>query len=169
MGIGIRQPTGQAHGIHQLVDPFLQFLLGLAQAIYLQGVRNQFRHAVPGIEGGKRVLENELHVPPQLLLLLLGQACGGPPFKEDLPFGGLLESQYGPAQGGFAAARLAHHPEGLALTDGKGYVVHGVEHSRRGTEIFFQMVDFQQFSHGLPPLRRPMRKRSRPPSDSAGI
>ena len=75
-----------------------------------------------------------------ICMILIGLAAGAalqvsdvPALKEHLAVSGLIETQDGAAQRGFAAAGLAHDAESLACVQRKADVVHGVEHSRRGS------------------------------------
>ena len=84
---------------------------------------------------------------------------------EDGAGGGLMEPQDGAAQGGLAAAGLAHQAQGLAPLDEEGHVLHGLDagalHALDG-EVFGQVVHLDQdvlvLSHCRPPpCSRPCR------------
>ena len=104
VGIGEGQPLGQAHRLHQLSHPLVPFLLGLAHAVHLQRLRDQLGHAHAGIEGGKGILKNDLHILAQVFSLVLGYADGLLSLKQNAAAGSVQQAQNYPAQGGFPAA-----------------------------------------------------------------
>ena len=109
MGIGVGEAPGQAHRIHQLKHLTLCLRFAPAQAEGADGIGDELEHCIPGIEGGKGILEDDLHL---FLQLPPGVAFGKGdilPLEEDLAVGGGGEAQDRPPQGGLAAARLAHN------------------------------------------------------------
>ena len=108
------------------------------------GLGDDLRHRQPGVDAGIGVLEDDLHlgaVGPHLLFAAFGDVL---PLEEDLPGRGLDEPQDGPPQGGFSAAGLPHHTQGVPLVDAETDVVHRVEEAVFHLEIFFQVPCFQQ-------------------------
>ena len=56
-----------------------------------------------------------------------------------------VELEDDPAQGGLAAAGLAHHAELLPLVDGEGHVLQGLDaHAPADGEVFFQLLELQK-------------------------
>ena len=147
VGIGEGETPGQAHRVHQVIDTLLQFLPVPAEVIGPQRVSDQLGHTESGVQRGKRVLENDLHVFAQgLAPFPLG---GGNifPVKIDFPGGGVQKTQNHPAQRGFAAARFTHDTQCLSLLHAEGHIIDGVENAAGGLKILLQSLHPQQFTH----------------------
>ena len=148
MGIGLGQTLVDAHQLHQFLGLFVH--LGLFEALgHQQRLDDRLLQGLSGVQGGVRVLKHDLHLLPgggQLLALHVGDVLA---LQEDLALRALQQMHDGAAQGGLAAAGLADHAQGLALLDGEGHVVHGVEHARGHGEILEQVLDFDDRAHDL--------------------
>ena len=113
-----------------------------------------------GIEAGIGVLEDDLEVLPELPQLPAAQLHDVAAVVEDLAGGGLDEPDDGAAQGGLAAAGLAHDAHGLLGVDLEVDAVHGVEPGAAlELEVLLEVVDLDQGSpgvdgaHGLLPVK----------------
>lgn len=60
------------------------------------------------------------------------------PLEEDLTAGRLMQADHGAAEGAFAAAALADHPERLAAHYFEAYTVYGVQISAAGLIVFLR-------------------------------
>jgi hypothetical protein len=66
------------------------------------------------------------------------------------PAVGSIRLENGAARRGLAAAGLADHAERLALLDGEGDVVHGVQHAAlRRVEILLEVIHLNQMLIGI--------------------
>jgi hypothetical protein len=95
-----------------------------------EGLSHEVEQRHAGIERGKRILEDHLHLAaqgPQLLPAQLAdldhRAVGDP--HEDLPAGRLDRAHDAPGGRGLAAAALAHEAQRLPLVDVEVDAVHG--------------------------------------------
>ena len=144
MGIGVGKTVCQTYQIHHLPDLFLKAfpVIFLINALKHQGCLYGLAHRHTRIQGRIGVLENNLHLGPQCLYLLLVVLDNILPIKPDFPGCGLLKPQYGAAQGGLAAARLPYHAQSSALFNGKGYVVHSLKGSSVCIKILLKISYF---------------------------
>ena len=143
MGIGVDEALGQTGHVHNFPHPLVNALLvpAVIELLDNEGGGNRFADGHAGVEGGKGVLEDDLHLPAQLLHLLGAQGQHVPALEEHLAAGGFVEAQDSPAHGGLSAAGLAYHAQGFARMDGKTDVVHRMEHSVRYREVFLQVFN----------------------------
>ena len=73
--------------------------------------------------------------------------------KDDFARGGIVEPDDGTSGRGFAAAGFADESVGLAFFDVKTDAVDGFDgEMARDAKMLFEIFDFEQISHGLPPL-----------------
>ena len=148
MGVGVEQPGGQPHGLHQLRHPGVDFGLLDEDMIGLDGLADDLAHRLPGVQRGVGVLKNELHVLTHTAHLAQTQLPDVLALEEYLPGGGFDEPEDSAPGGGLSAARLPHQAQGLAPLKGEGHIVHGVEHPPLGLEVFDQMPDLKDvFRH----------------------
>ena len=140
----------QAHGLHEPQH--------LAAAPLLRAdVQKIHRLAddVPGpaarVQGGVRVLENELDPPPERGQGVAAQGEDAFPVEQDVAGGGLHKAHDPPGYGGLAAAALADEPERPAPLQREGNVVRRVhealaveEVALHGREADVQVPDFKQ-------------------------
>ena len=82
---------------------------------------------VIGDERSVRVLEDDLHIAPQLAEIALSHGGEVFAFKKNLPRSGFVELQDGPARSGFAAAAFTHQTHGLTVFDIKVYAVYSLD------------------------------------------
>ena len=149
MGVAVDEAFCQADGFHQLEDAVFDLLLGGIFAAHLHPFRDGLHDGFPRVQGGKRVLEDDLHILAPLAQLSSAELQNVFAVKDHPAGGGFDQPQDAAAGGGLAAAGFAHDAEGLALFQGKGDIVDGVQHAPAGLEVFFQVLDFQDgVTHG---------------------
>lgn len=124
----------QAHGLHEPQH--------LAAALLLRAdVQKIHRLAddVPGpaarVQGGVRVLENELDPPPERGQGIAAQREDAFPVEQDVAGGGLHKAHDPPGHGGLAAAALADEPERPAPLQREGNVVRRVHEALAVEEV----------------------------------
>ena len=135
MGIGTVQTLGKTDGLHQFQNALLNSLLFGQDLVVDDGLGNRLTHRLTGIQRRERILEDQLHIAALLPHLFLAQSGDIGAVENDLAAGGLHQAQNGTAGGGLTAAGLADNTEGLALLDGKGDIIHRVQHAVGGLEI----------------------------------
>ena len=170
MGVAGGMLAVEPHAVHQLQNPLMALLLARVHLMYVQRLADDIRDRHARVERGIGVLENHR----RLLAVLVDVRPGGDGLavEQNLAFRGLVEVQQRAADGGFAAAGLAHESKRLALADGKGHVVHrlerlGLEHTDVDGEIFLEVFDLNQgrlvFAHfAAPPFSVSMLPSSTP-------
>jgi hypothetical protein len=85
--------------------------------VHAQRLADDAPDAVPRVERGERILEDDLHAPPQRAQLALTQVRDVLAVEHDPSAGRLVKPQQRPADGRLAATRLADEPERLAAAD----------------------------------------------------
>ena len=70
------------------------------------------------MKGAARVLKDHLDILPGLAQLFALQLCQVFPFKDDFAFGGDVQPNQKPHEGGFAAAGFANQAQGFAPVQG---------------------------------------------------
>ena len=86
---------------------------------------------LPRVQRRERVLEDDLRLSAQLPPHLAAPAAGDVlPVKDDGSGGGQRQPNDEPAQGGLAAARLSHQPDGLTGSNLETDAVDGLHHPR---------------------------------------
>ena len=119
----------QAHQDERLLDPGAAFRP--AQVLVVeQRLLDHPLHGQARVERSERVLEDDLHVAPQVAHPLRREGQDVLALEPDLARGGFDEAQDAEPGGGLAAARLAHEPQGFVFPEAEGDVVHGVHHGR---------------------------------------
>ncbi|MNH22031.1 hypothetical protein D3C79_818710 [compost metagenome] len=152
MGIAIHRTLRQADLVQQLQHP-LAPLLSAALAVDDEGLLQDLADRVATVEGFCRILEYDLHLLAQGAHLPGGQLGDVPPLEADLARRRLKQLEQGATQGGLAAARLSHQPQGLALLQIEADAVHridGVFLAKEATaelEVLLQIPHRQQRSH----------------------
>ena len=137
VGIGVDEALVQTHDPHQLLDLLFAFNLVRIEPEDLEWLGDDVAHRHAGVEGGVGVLEDDLHLLAQGVELLRGDVGNVLTVEIDLAVGGVQKTQHHAAQRAFTAAGLAYHAQGLALRDGEGHVIHGVELAGGGLKILF--------------------------------
>jgi hypothetical protein len=113
---------GQTDKAQQFRDPAPDLALG-PQAVDAQHLGQRLAHRHPGVERGKRVLKDHLHIPPR------GAAAPGRPGAQvgpvegDPPRGRLDQPQQAAAQRRLARPGFAHKAQDLAPGDVEGHVI----------------------------------------------
>ena len=176
MGIAGGVIPGQAHLVQDVVHP-VKLLLFVGHAVDLQPLGNDLLDGHPGVQGGNGILEDHLHIPRQVPLVLLAHPAGNAPAVEvDLAAGGVVQADDGAARGGLAAAAFAHQAEGLPPVHLEGHVVHRLDHllvhAGAGDKVILEVPHVQQrhirlIRHGRPSLScgqcAPAARRACPP------
>ena len=125
----------------------------------LQGLADDRPHGQARIERSVRVLEDDLHVAPQRAQRIAVHARDVGALEHHLAGGRLDQAQDAAAGRRFAAARLAHQPQGLALADVEAHAVDGMhavdlprEDAARHREVLLEFADGEQglVGHGTP-------------------
>ena len=106
LGLEAHPAEHDQHLLVQLARP--------GQMVQLEPQPHQVADRLAGVEGGVGVLEDELDVAGPLKGLLAREPHQAFSVEQDLPGGDGGQPHHGPAQGGLAAAGLAHQPEDLA-------------------------------------------------------
>ena len=157
VGIGVDQSVGKAHHVHDLMDFLVntRLVLVAVDLLHQQRGRDGLADRHTGVQRGKGVLENDLHIPAHVLHLRLVKGQHVLALEVHMAGCGLVQAEDGAAHGGFSAAGLAHHAQGLARGEGEADVVHRVEHAVGHGEVFLQVFNPQDFrsvlSHSSPP------------------
>ena len=157
MRVGVNQPVGKAHHIHDLIDLLVNTRLVLVaeNLLHQQGSRDGLADRHAGIQGGKGVLEYDLHIPAHVLHLRLIKGQHVLTLKIHMAGRGFMQTKDGAAHSGLSAAGLAYHAQGFARSKGKTDIIHRVEHTVGHREIFLQVFNPQDFrsvlSHSSPP------------------
>ena len=145
MRIGIHKTLGKTDAVHDLTYMAVKclFVAGLILALNQKRLRDGLADGHAGVDGCKRVLEDDLHVLTQLLHLLLA-ACGDVlAIKNHLAVGRLMQAKDGTSQRGLAAARFANNAERFTLCEGKVDVIYGMELTGSSLKILFQVFNTQ--------------------------
>ena len=142
----------EAHLFEQIGDTLFHF--GIAD-LMMDGDRfgEDITDAHLGIECRVQVLEDHLHLTPELPEFIGRSAGNVPPVEEDLPGGRFLKPQDGPADGCLAAPGFADQPHGLVLLEVEAYPVYRGDELllvlKRGEEsfsigkMFFEVGDLE--------------------------
>ena len=154
MGIGVHIAVGQATYLHEFAHLVPNPLLAFDGAADPDRFGDDAADGQTGIQRGERVLKDHLHIKADLLHLGPGIGEDVFPVIEHLSAGCLQQAQDGPAEGGFAAAGLSHHAQGLSRVDPEADVVDGMEDTGGRFKVFFQVFRFNQwYRHcASPPL-----------------
>ena len=92
-----------------------------------EGLSDDVPDGHTGVQRGVGVLKDHLHFLPPGLKLFLGHMGDVLSVQDDLPAGGVVDTDDGPGAAGFAAAGFPHQTQGLSPGDGKGDVIHRVD------------------------------------------
>ena len=138
----------QAHPLQQLHDLVRQVLLAAGELVDHQRLADQPADGVARVERGERVLEDDLHLPPQRPQRVALQRGDVLPLEPHVARGGLDQAHHAAPRGGFAAAGLAHHAERLAGCDIETDAVHRVHlaghprhHAAADREVLLEPAD----------------------------
>ena len=144
-------------------DDLVVALLGVgAHVMDVDALAHDITDGHTRVQAGVRVLEHDLHaaavgqhVDSDLLFFIKQHLA----IVDDGAVGRLVQAQQGTAGGRFAAAGLADQAEGLALANGKAYVIHSLDIAlvfahAASREILLQVLYFNQIlAHSaLPPF-----------------
>ena len=116
---------GEPDRLERLGDPAAA-LLRAPDPVNLERMTDRLLDRHRGVERRVRVLEDDLHLPPDCAKLALGHARDLASLELDAPLGRLDEPEQRSAERGLAAPRLADEPEHLALAKLERDVVHGL-------------------------------------------
>ena len=101
----------------------------LPQSVDVERLGDRFTDRHPGVEGGERVLEDDLDVLADLPHLPVGESHELTAVEADRAGRGRDQLQHRPARGRLPAARLADQAEGLSPADGEVDLAHRVDHT----------------------------------------
>jgi hypothetical protein len=152
----------QPHQLHKLPDLVLD-LPARGGAVEPERLADDAPHGLARIQGSERVLEDHLHLAPDLpqaLALEIGDLL---PVEEDPAIGRVVQPHDDASQRGLAAARLPHQADRLARVDLEVDAIHGVdladlalnEDAPGDGEVLLQPLDPDQ--RRLPRLRGRLR------------
>ena len=109
VALGVRDR--QVDALQQLGHPRLLLRLG-DQLEEIEGSADGLAHGLLRIQGGVRVLEDDLYAPAKLRPAVAREARQPIAFEHQVAAGGGLQSDHGAAQRGLATAALAHDGQG---------------------------------------------------------
>ena len=109
--------------LEQPGHPLLPFV-GCADAVDVERLADEVSDPAPGVQGGVRILVDDLGLTPELPQARTLEAGQVLPVEEHPARRGLLQAQQHPAQGGLAAAALPHEAEDLAGRHAEGDILH---------------------------------------------
>ena len=137
----------QADVAHQLQNALLTLLLAGVELVHVQRLTDDVGDRHAGIQRGVGILKDHGGLLAELLDVLL--ALDGLAVEDHLSGGGLVQVQNRAAHGGLAAAGLAHQAQRLALVDGEGDVIHGLEglgaeEAHVDIEVFLEVLDLNE-------------------------
>ena len=161
MGIAILVEGLQAAVVHDLVDVIIEFLLA-HQTVLTHRLTDDLAHGHTGLQRGEGILEDDLHLRAHIPHFLVGEGVHILAVEQyltaslftgqtqDGTAGGGVELENGSAQGGLAAAGLAHQTHGSTTLEVKGDTVHGLhmahslaDHTALDGEVLLQVLDLQ--------------------------
>ena len=87
----------QSDRIHQLMYPGLDRLFILQKPVFDDRFRDRLAHGFSGIQRGKRILENDLHLTPHLPHFGVTQRGNVGPVKEHFPVRRLQKAENRPS------------------------------------------------------------------------
>src|SRR5207253_10074628 len=108
----------------QLVDPSTTALA--IEPVHAQRLSDDLAHGHPRVEGRVRILEDDLHLPPNVAHLAACELRDVLPVEDDPAVCGLHELDDRPAERRLPAAGLADEPERLAGLDRQMDALDGV-------------------------------------------
>ena len=97
------------------------------QVVDDDGLADDAPHGHARVQGGVGVLEDDLHAAAHAADVAAPHLGEVLPLEDDVAGGGLVEHQHTAADGGLAAAALAHQAQGLAPADEEGDLVDGLD------------------------------------------
>ena len=133
-----------ADRLQQPAHPRGRLISALAQLPGLNRLGNQVPHRHPGVQGGVRVLEDELHLFSQRFEFAVLHGGDAPAAEQNLAGRRHQRADQQPAQRGFAAARFPDQTEGFALANLQRDAGHGVYGFLPGGERLRQFPRLQQ-------------------------
>ena len=158
MGMAVGVVPLETYHIHQTQHLLAEIRNVLISVVCFQRLRNDVKHAHPGVQRGIGVLKNHLDIGPDHVQLFPGHFGDLMSFKVDLTAGFFQQPDNGVAGGGFSAAGLAHDTQRLTRTDRKADIIYSPhilililvgKQTAAYPEILFQMAHFQQVLTGI--------------------
>ncbi len=117
----------------------------------VQAFHDRFADRHAWVEGGIRVLENDLHIAARHLELARCHRKDIPAFELDRPSGRLDQPQHRPSYGSLAATRFTDQAKGFAFSHKETDIIHSlylIDNPLQQTcphrKIFHQVVDLYQ-------------------------
>lgn len=111
-----------------------------------QWLRDDVLHPVTGIEGGKRILENDLHIAPEAAHFT---GTGGEQvaaFEMNIAGGGFNQAQDQATQRALSRSGFSHQAEGLARLDVERDVIDRADVAREDLD---EVSDFEQWHDAM--------------------
>ena len=140
----------QAALAHNVGDVIVQ-LIGRNDVVLAHRLADDLADGQTRRQAGIRILEDDLQLGAHLAQLLAGEGKNVDPVEVDLAGGLVLQTQDRAADGGLAAARLAHETHGGAALDAEGNAVHrfyltdrAAEEAALDREVLHEVLDFQK-------------------------
>ena len=126
VGVAGEQVVGQAHLPQRGPDLLHPLLPALPQPVDGHGLQQTVPDAHGGVQGGLRILEDDLHPPVVRPAPLPVQACDVLPLEADAPPGGLEDAGDHAGKGGLAASAPAAEQDALSIRNRQIDVVQAV-------------------------------------------
>ena len=125
------------------------------------GLAQNLANGHPGIERGVGILEDHLHLPPEIMQAAPVQMCHILSVDADIPGSGFVDAHNGPAQGGLAAPGFADQAKGFAGFNGEGDIVDRMDQLFGRKDALGDIIDHIKVRnlyimaavHALPPSR----------------
>src|SRR6516165_317667 len=141
----------QSHSFQQQVDPRFHVGGRFRQLEVANRLGEQIAHAHAWIEARNRILEHDLHAPPQRPQRVRRHIVDARSIQHHLPRGDVEQPEDGAADRGLAATGLADQGQRLPLVDPKRHAVDRVDPEPAGSkqaaaqrEMLLEIVDFEQ-------------------------
>lgn len=125
VGISIQMFRLKAHFFQQ-VENLVSDLTATDPLMRLERTGDDLVDGFSGIEGGKRILENDLKFFPERSQVLRPHVKDFSPIEEKFPCRRFNKTDQRPAESGLPAAAFTHQPEGFPSTNLETDVIDGV-------------------------------------------
>ena len=139
-----------------------------ADAVHLERLADDVAGALPRVERGERVLEDDLQLPAVGPELLLAEARDVVAVELDGAGGRLDQAHDGAAHRGLAAAALADQPQRLARADREAHAVDGIDMADGAAQQALAhgevLAQSRHLEHGHAGLRHLVRRHRTPGS-----
>ena len=151
VGVAAQVIGAEADRLQEMDHALLALLARLGELVDDEGLADDRAHRHARVQRRVGVLEDDLHVSPEVAERPLVESRHVLTLEGDLARGRLDEAEDAAASGGLAAARLAHQPQRLALEDAERHVIDGVdardlsgEEPTPDREVLLEVLDLEQ-------------------------